>query len=94
MRTIQSNIYYQMVKKGMCKFGNDYALGLKWLRHLGYVQVSTNPVLAAIAYNDDPELWDEFLRRYDAYLTWGYSNVSETGRPNIVFKVAGVIHPR
>jgi len=166
---IQNNIYYQMVEKGLCKFGNDYALGLRWLRHLGYVQVSTNPVLAAIAYEDDPKLWDEFrnvaikhkewkdkpeehgdeiamqatmvalwpnlavfrpiallskfhdgmvsyqlnpnvaasfegsvedalkiysaaeefLRDYDAYLNWGYSNVSETGRPNIVFKVAG-----
>lgn len=168
-KVVQSNVYYQMVTKGMCKFGNDYALGLRWLRHLGYVQVSTNPVLAAIAYDDDPELWDtfrevakkhkewlrdpekygdkiamqatmvalwpnltvfrpiallsnfhdgmvsyqlnpnvassfegsiedalkiysaaeEFLKGYDAHLTWGYSNMQETGRPNIVFKVAG-----
>jgi len=168
-KTIQKNVYHQMVKKGMCKFGNDYALGLRWLRHLGYVQVSTNPVLAAIAYDDDPELWDEFrkvakkheewttdpgefgdeiamqatmialwpnlevfrpiallskfhdgmvsyqlnpnvaasfegsindalkiysaaeefLEDYDAYLAWGYSDPDETGRPNIVFKVAG-----
>ena len=142
---------------------------MRWLRHLGFVQVSTNPVLAAIAYDDDPELWDEFrkvaenhnewmakpeefgdeiamqatmvalwpnllvfrpiallsklhdgmvsyqlnpnvaasfegsiedalkiysaaeefLRRCDAYLTWGYSSTPEKGRPNIVFKVAG-----
>ena len=168
-KAIQNNVYYQMAMRGMCKFGNDYALGLRWLRHLGYVQVSTNPVLAAIAYDDNPELWDEFrevakkhrewaenpdkfgdeitmqatmialwpnlvifrpiallskfhdgmvsyqlnpnvaagfegsindalkiysaaeefLRGYDAYLTWGYSNVDETGRPNIVFKVVG-----
>ncbi|MDH5439905.1 MAG: hypothetical protein OEY31_04815 [Candidatus Bathyarchaeota archaeon] len=166
---IQSNIYYKMIRQGLCKFGNDYALGLRWLRHLGFVQVSTNPVLAAIAYEDDPELWDEFrkvaenhkewmakpeefgdeiamqatmvalwpnlaifrpiallselhdgmvsyqlnpnvaatfedsiedalriysaaeefLRRYDAYLTWGFSNTHEKGRPNMVFKVAG-----
>ncbi len=53
---IKNNIYYQMVKEGQCKFGNDYALGLRWLRHLGYEQVSTNPVLAARAYQDDPDL--------------------------------------
>jgi hypothetical protein len=53
---IKGNIYYQMVKQGKCKFGNDYALGLRWLRHLGYEQVSTNPVLAARAYQDDPDL--------------------------------------
>jgi hypothetical protein len=56
---VQENIYYRMsIKKN--KFGNDYALGLRWLRHLGYVQVSTNPVLAAAAYVDDPSLWDGF----------------------------------
>jgi len=166
---IQGNVYYRMATRGLCKFGNDYALGLRWLRHLGYVQVSTNPVLAARAYDDDPGLWDrfgrvarehpewlhdpeahgdeiameatqvalwpnlavfrpiallsrmhdgmvsyqlnpnvadslegsladalriyasaeEFLRRYDAHLTWGYSAAGERGRPNIVFKVAG-----
>jgi hypothetical protein len=53
---IKTNIYYRMVKEGKCKFGNDYALGLRWLRHLGFEQVSTNPVLAARAYQDEPEL--------------------------------------
>ena len=175
---IRSNIYYRMNVAGMCKFGNDYALGLRWLRHLGFVQVSTNPSLAAIAYTDDPTQWEgfreedlcpdfktmvenqkdlledpksfsdeiaayatevsiwrnlvvfrpialasnmvhgmislqlnpniadnyeesvksalkiygdaeDFLRRYDSYLMWGYSRVKERGRPNIVFKVAG-----
>ena len=166
---IRGNVYYKMVKEGMCKFGNDYAIGLRWLRHLGYVQVSTNPVLAAIAYRDNPSLWDEFkeslrekkellndleskgdelamqatiialwpnlevfrplaiisdqrdgmisyqlnpnvansvegsmqdalkiyhevqefMRRYDEYLLWGYKGVEDRGRPNIVFKVAG-----
>lgn len=165
---IQDNIYYKMALKGFCKFGNDYATGLRWLRHLGFVQVSTNPVLAARAYDDDPSLWDrfkrvakvhpewarepesfgdemameatmialwpnlavfrpialasgmhdgmvsyqlnpgvatslegsiadaleiysratEFVREYDSYLTWGYSNRVEAGRPNVVFKVA------
>jgi tetratricopeptide (TPR) repeat protein len=175
---IQENIYYKIGAAGMCKFGNDYALGLRWLRHLGFVQVSTNPSLAAIAYDDDPSQWqgyrgenlcpdfktiarehpelfmnpedkadeivtyatevsiwrnltvfrpiavssdmrhgmislqlnpniadnyeesvrlalkfykdaEEFLRKYDAYLLWGYSENVERGRPNIVFKVAG-----
>ena len=175
---IKNNIYYRMSTAKMCKFGNDYALGLRWLRHLGFVQVSTNPSLAAIAYMDDPTQWEgfreedlcpdfktlireqtrliedpeafsdeiaayatevsiwrnlvvfrpiaiaskmrhgmvslqlnpdiadnyeesiryalkfygdaeEFLRRYDSYLLWGYSKTEERGRPNIVFKVAG-----
>ncbi|MFQ6094800.1 MAG: transaldolase family protein [Candidatus Bathyarchaeia archaeon] len=175
---IQKNLYYKLGEAGMCKFGNDYALGLRWLRHLGFVQVSTNPSLAAIAYIDDPSQWEgyrgenlcpdfktiskehpewfenpeaygdemaakgtevsiwpnlavfrpiavasnmyhgmislqlnpnvadsfevslrdalkiyadaeEFLRRYDQYLLWGYSENVERGRPNIVFKVAG-----
>lgn len=168
MRSIRENVYYKMSVEGLCKFGNDYALGLRWLRHLGFVQVSTNPVLAARAYEDDPDLWGvfsevvrehpewagepelfsdeiameatmvalwpnltilrpiallsefndglvsyqlnpnvarslkgslsdalriyssarEFLRRYDAYLTWGYSKSEWCGRPNVVFKVA------
>ena len=175
---IRGNLYYRLGEAGMCRFGNDYALGLRWLRHLGFVQVSTNPSLAAIAYDDDPSLWEgymeenlcpdfkavaedhsewfrdpesygdevaakgtetsiwpnlavfrpiaiasdmqdgmvslqlnpniadsfedsirsalkiyadaeEFLRRYDQYLLWGYSENLERGRPNIVFKVAG-----
>ena len=175
---IQNNVYYRMSAAEICKFGNDYALGLRWLRHLGFVQVSTNPSLAAIAYTDDPTQWEGFreedlcsdfrgiveeheeilkdpesfgdelaaygtemsiwrnlvvfrpiaiasrmkhgmislqlnpniaddyersvrdalkfykdaevfLRRYDSYLLWGYSENEERGRPNIVFKVAG-----
>ncbi len=59
---IEHNPYYQMVKNGICRFGNDYATGLRWLRHLGFEQVSTNPVLAARAYQDDPTLTDLFLK--------------------------------
>ncbi len=59
-REIEENVYYRMTLLGLCRFGNDYALGLRWLRRLGYVQVSTNPQLAAIAYRDDPSLWDKF----------------------------------
>ncbi|RLG91410.1 MAG: hypothetical protein DRO16_00465 [Thermoprotei archaeon] len=58
----ENNIYYQASLKKLCKFGNDYALGLRWLRHLGYVQVSTNPALAARAYDDDPTLWEKFKK--------------------------------
>ena len=61
-REIKGNIYYRMVKEEKCKFGNDYALGLRWLRHLGFEQVSTNPVLAARAYQDEPGLTETFLR--------------------------------
>lgn len=57
---IQENIYYKMAERDICKFGNDYALGLRWLRHIGYVQVSTNPSLAAIAYEDEPSLWEGY----------------------------------
>jgi hypothetical protein len=53
---IESNVYLRMVREGYCRFGNDYALGLRWLRHLGFEQVSTNPVLARLAYSDDPSL--------------------------------------
>ena len=59
-REIKENIYYRMIKEGMCRFGNDYALGLRWLRHLGYEQVSTNPYLAARAYEDEPGLIEMF----------------------------------
>ena len=68
---LQTNVYYIMSKEGMCRFGNDYAVGLRWLRRLGYVQVSTNPVLAAIAYRDDPSLWDklrEHFKKHPEYL--------------------------
>jgi len=57
---IHENIYYKLCAKGTSKFGNDYALGLRWLRHLGFVQVSTNPSLAAIAYDDDPAQWEGY----------------------------------
>ncbi|MCD6508904.1 MAG: hypothetical protein J7L11_00720 [Thermoprotei archaeon] len=69
-RQIQENVYYKMISHGMCKFGNDYALGLRWLRHLGYVQVSTNPVLAAIAYDDNPRLWDDFKEVVKEHPEW------------------------
>jgi hypothetical protein len=45
-----------MIAERYCKFGNDYARGLETLRHLGFSQVSTNPVLAAKAFDEDPDL--------------------------------------
>jgi len=66
---IRTNFYRVAYEKGLCKFGNDYALGLRWLRHLGFVQVSTNPALAARAYDDDPELWEAFKEYAEEVLT-------------------------
>ncbi len=70
---IEGNIYTRMVREGRCRFGNDYALGLRWLRHLGYEQVSTNPVLAALAYQDDPDLSRIFqadLKLHPKFAVW------------------------
>ncbi len=67
---LRDNVYYKIADQGLCKLGNDYAMGLRWLRHLGYVQVSTNPVLAAKAYVDVPELWDEFEKVISENRRW------------------------
>ncbi len=72
-REIDANIYTRMVREGRCRFGNDYALGLRWLRHLGFEQVSTNPVLAALAYSDDPSLAETFkaeVRLHPKFAAW------------------------
>lgn len=71
-KTLNHNFYYVAYGKGFCKFGNDYALGLRWLRHLGYVQVSTNPVLAALAYEDDHYLWRSFKKHAEEKLRKQY----------------------
>ncbi len=70
---IEGNIYTRMVREGRCRFGNDYALGLRWLRHLGFEQVSTNPVLAALAYQDDPTLPQIFqaeVKSHPKFAAW------------------------
>jgi hypothetical protein len=75
-REIKENIYYRMVKEGRCRFGNDYALGLRWLRHLGFEQVSTNPVLAARAYQDEPGLTEIFrhaIREHPDFKKWSFN---------------------
>ncbi len=70
---IEGNIYTRIVREGRCRFGNDYALGLRWLRHLGFEQVSTNPVLAALAYQDDPTLAQIFqgeVKSHPKFAVW------------------------
>ena len=80
-KEIHENVYYRMIKEGECKFGNDYALGLRWLRHLGFEQVSTNPVLAARAYQDEPALhqvFQEEFKRHPSNRLWS-SSLSKYG---------------
>jgi hypothetical protein len=70
---IDGNVYTRMIREGFCRFGNDYALGLRWLRHLGFEQVSTNPVLAALAYSDDPSLGKSFqaeVKYHPKFAAW------------------------
>ena len=67
---IQGNVYYQIVDAELSKLGNDSATGLRWLRHLGAVQVSSNPVIAARAYEELPDLWKKFRSVLDIHPEW------------------------
>jgi len=67
---IQGNVYYKIVDQGLSKLGNDSATGLRWLRHLGAVQVSSNPVIAARAYEELPDLWQKFAPVIAAHPEW------------------------
>ena len=67
---IQSNVYYQMCSKDIGKFGNDSATGLRFVRHLGFVQVSSNPVIAARAYEEFPDLWENLKEIVEANPGW------------------------
>ena len=67
---IQGNVYYNIVDQGLSKLGNDSATGLRWLRHLGAVQVSSNPVIAARAYEELPDLWLRFVPVIAAHPEW------------------------
>ena len=67
---IQENVYYRIVDQGLSKLGNDSATGLRWLRHLGAVQVSSNPVIAARAYEELPDLWQRFAPVIAAHPEW------------------------
>jgi hypothetical protein len=66
----RDTIYWRMVEGGFCKLGNDYARGLEILRHLGFSQVSTNPVLAAKAFDEDPALVERLREEIQKNLHW------------------------
>ena len=63
-------VYWRMVEGRFCKFGNDYARGLETLRHLGFSQVSTNPVLAAKAFDEDPALAKKLQEEISKNSSW------------------------
>jgi transaldolase len=69
-REIQGNVYYKISDEGLSKLGNDSATGLRWLRHLGAVQVSSNPVIAARAYEELPDLWQKFASVTSTHPEW------------------------
>jgi hypothetical protein len=69
-RLADACVYTRMSRERYAKFGNDYARGLEYLRHVGYVQVSTNPVLAAKAFDEDPKLVEEFRSEAGRHPEW------------------------
>jgi hypothetical protein len=69
-KVAQQTIYWEMIENGYCKFGNDFARGLEILRHLGFSQVSTNPVLAAKAFDEDPSLVKRLEEEVDKHPSW------------------------
>jgi hypothetical protein len=66
----RDTVYWRMVEEKLCKFGNDYARGLETLRHLGFSQVSTNPVLAAKAFDEDPALVRKLQEEISKNSSW------------------------
>ncbi len=69
-KAIENNVYHKMRLLGMSKFGNDSATGLRFVRHLDFIQVSSNPVIASRAYEEFPKLWDEFREIVDLSPEW------------------------
>ncbi len=67
---IRGGVYSRMIAEGYAKFGNDYARGLETLRHHGFCQVSTNPVLAAKAFEEDPKLTEELKIEIEKHPEW------------------------
>lgn len=67
---MRSGVYWRMIGENYCKFGNDFARGLEYLRHFGFCQVSTNPVLAAKAFDEDPLLTQELKLEIDKHRDW------------------------
>ncbi len=69
----RETVYWKMAEGRFCKFGNDYARGLEILRHLGFSQVSTNPVLAAKAFDEDTNLVEKLREGIHKNATWKQS---------------------
>lgn len=67
---MRNSVYWQMIAGEYCKFGNDFARGLEYLRHIGFCQVSTNPVLAARAFDEDSALTDELKKEIAKHDDW------------------------
>lgn len=67
---IEQNIYFKMADGGMSKFGNDSAIGLRFLRHLGFFQSTTNPLIISKAYNGSSRLWEDFLEMAEINPEW------------------------
>jgi transaldolase len=68
--SMRSSVYWKMIDGCYCKFGNDFARGLEYLRHIGFCQVSTNPVLAARAFDEDSALTDELKKEVAKHDDW------------------------
>ncbi|HYW01743.1 MAG TPA: transaldolase family protein [Candidatus Acidoferrum sp.] len=66
----RQTVYWRIVEEGYGKFGNDYARGLETLRHLGFAQVSTNPVLAAKAFDEESALVRKLKMQIDQTPRW------------------------
>lgn len=69
-QALRGGVYWAMVDGKLCKFGNDFARGLEYLRHIGFCQVSTNPVLAARAFEEDPGLVEAFREEASRHADW------------------------
>jgi Transaldolase/Fructose-6-phosphate aldolase len=67
---LRGDVYWRMIGESYAKFGNDYARGLEYLRHLGFCQVSTNPVLAAKAFDENPKLTEELKIEIRKHQEW------------------------
>lgn len=67
---MRGGVYWRMIGEDYCKFGNDFARGLEYLRHYGFCQVSTNPVLAAKAFDEDGSLAEQLKVEIDKHDEW------------------------
>lgn len=67
---MRGGVYWTMVGDSYCKFGNDFARGLEYLRHYGFCQVSTNPVLAAKAFDEDGSLAEQLKSEIEEHDEW------------------------